>query len=277
MRHILILLAINFILAGCTQQEKLTILNFDVSYEKVFCGRDFSVNVYINNNFDREVENLYIGFETIDILNFKGVKKCGNGKIVNYGCLINKLEPGDESEVTFLLSFPGQYCIPGEVPRANPKLIISYDFDGQTKVNIPIYGEGRKSKKDTTVDMTEGPIKVDVSVPTQGVDSNQIFFMDVSIFDSGEENIIKKDDLSIKLQNLQVYSEEGETDCDFEINPDNTLSLKKDFPVGVNKKLRCLLKAVEIKKDGFVYGLILIDYKYNYKMSHHLTITPSND
>ena len=276
MRAILILFVM-ILLAGCTQERQLTGLTVDVSYQReVYYGKDFTVNVRVENNFKKEVKNIFIEFKNIDILNFKKIEKCERGKIVGYGCKIDMLEPGDESEIVFLFNMPKEIDILGGQETVKPELRVSYDFSGQTIVYIPIFGEKYKNDIPIKTTQSEGPIKVNVDVPVQSsVKSGDIIPIEVSIYGSDEDNVIKKDDFSIRLTNLQVYTGDGETNCDFRIISETTLGLEDDFSLKGNKKLGCLLRASNVESYKFDYGMILIDYRYNYKIVNFLEIMPT--
>jgi len=278
----LVILLFSILFSGCTQQKgSYGDLLIDVSYpDNIRYGRDFTITIYLENGFNRDVKNVLINLENIDILNFKKIEKC-EGKILDKGCLIEKLEPGDGQEVVFLFNVPKEIYIPGKDVSIEPKIITSYDFDGQTIINIPITGEKYKENKNFQKFITNGPIMVDVSLSDMedgnSIRSDSIFDMRVNIQSPEKENVLKKDDFVIKLEKIHVYdSGDADNNCDFNIISTNQdyqlLGLKEDYYFSNERELQCWLETSSIDPDKWDYGKITIDYNYNYKMFHNLII-----
>jgi hypothetical protein len=283
MKRLLVLFLI-IALSGCAQKEASYGLLTDVSYpQNIRYGKDFTIDVLLENNFKRDVKNVLINLENLDILNFKKIQNC-NGKILNNGCLVEKIEPGDAVELNFLLNAPKEVYIPGKDLSVEPKITISYDFDGQTVIKAPIIGDKYKENKDLKKFITEGPIMVDVSFShteeQNVIRSNSIFVMSVNIQDSENENVIKKDDFNIKLESFHVYnSGTDEGNCDFEIASTTQefqlLKLKEDYPLSRKETLECMLEAESVNPYEWKYGQITIDYRYNYNVVNNLFIKVS--
>ncbi|MBU5688676.1 MAG: hypothetical protein KQA41_00395 [Candidatus Aenigmarchaeota archaeon] len=273
MRFLYVILIFIIALSGCVEQTIFSNqLSVDVNYpKKVLPSYDFSVEVEITNNFNKDIKNVNVGFENLGLLNFKKIEEC-DGYIHGKSCFFNTLYSGESKKVTFLVQMPESTYI-YRSSKINAQISVTFDFEDQKILTLPILGKEYKGEKIMREDNTNGPLRVNLNInlgenERSYVKSGDIFILSVD-FPNSENIVIEKNNFSIKLNGFKVY--ENDKNCDFEGY--NILKPKNDIELPLNSPLICVIRA-DILKDqtSWIDGKIIVDYKYNYKIEKNLII-----
>lgn len=272
-----VLLFVLVFIAGCVNQGETSNYNNEIlsinikAPTKILPNSDVEISAILKNNGERSIYNVDFLITDTYGLNIVNID-CENGVKLNNGCKFDKIESGDEIEITYILSLPESYISIKEL-KVSPDFTITYDYSGQTIWSIPIVKkkfifESIPSEK---LVQTPGPVKVYLRKNLEDGDENNeinedsIFSLFVEVYDSkGSKMTIDKNNFWIKLTNLEVYSSDGRKSCRFS-EDSNKLIPSEDIILPQVEPLYCILKAKKIQK-GWDMGIVEVNFNYQYKI-----------
>lgn len=284
MRKWILLLVLVVVLSGCveTYEYKDNALKMEIqSPEESLPSQVVKVVIYLTSQVEKEINDVYLEITNTYSLRVTDVDcKPGNrvlirekigGRIMNeypIGCNFEQILPLDEMMIIFYLETPSKQEIGDTNKELKPEFTLSYEYSGETVLMVPIVKEGEKTKATTNSFQSTGPVKVNID-KGRGVGSEEeqweregsVFSIKVELEDvagSDYEVVVDKDDFTMTLSNLEVYTDGT---CDF----DET-SLHPKENITEDDELICALKARENFEEPWIPGSVVIDFSYHYEL-----------
>ncbi len=278
--RLLILLAVIIFLSGCTTQNGGQTYNNEVikvdveAPQKVLPNQNIDITLSISNTNANPVSNLDVVMTDTYGLDIASIN-CDRGTKIDGGCHFDSVAGFENLRINYKTGVPSTYVTGATSVQVNPEITITYDYSGQTVWTIPIVKKnyaGTISTKPPT--STAGPIQATIQ---RGLDESSqeqtdrlaedgYLFITITLNDAlGNPITITKDNLWVKLINLDIDKSTSENVCDFQGTPVKLTPLK-DVVIPYDPTLECGLRAKSVLQEDLENAQIEVNFNYQYKI-----------